>query len=54
MIDDALTVLVVLTIIGSLFALAALLEDRVELRFIDRLLGGGSVSWNPTDEEQRR
>ena len=49
MIDDALTVLVVLTIIGVPFALAALLEDRVELRFIDRLLRGGSVSWGGDD-----
>lgn len=54
MIDDALTALVVLTLISSLFAVAALLEDRFELRFIDRLLGGGSLSWQPTDEEDVR
>lgn len=50
MIGDALTVLVVLTIIGSLFAVAALLEDRFELRWVDRLLSGGSVSWNGRQE----
>lgn len=55
MIEDAASALVVLTVIGSLFAAAALLEDRIELRWVHRLLAGDSATWHPphTDKEAR-
>lgn len=41
MIDDAVTFLIVLAVISVPFAVAGLLEDRVELRWADRLLRAG-------------
>lgn len=46
MTGDLTVLLVVFVAIGGPFAIAALLEDHIELRWADRLLRGNTRSWD--------